>query len=150
VFRFFFARQLQRDLPVCRLHTEWNRIDLVVQQQDKIALIEFKFYVHRRRHSLLDESYCYKGGPSSKNRKEFNRSIQQLNEAASKLPSSYTQFKPENLQAFLVLLYADPVDAKRTFRNAYRDITSNSLWNASIIVQDDVLSDVALLVACFS
>lgn len=83
---------------------ECDRIDLVLHRAEEKAFVEFKFYLHPRKFDPYTGDWSgFKGGPGPKNLDEFRRCVDHLYRRAS---------APE-LSKYIVLVYADPVDASR-------------------------------------
>jgi hypothetical protein len=78
VFRFFFVRNLLQQRKNCSLQLEWHRFDLLVQDEGKNILIEFKFYTVPTGHNLAGKGTWRKGGPGGKNFEEFKRCVRKL------------------------------------------------------------------------
>jgi hypothetical protein len=61
--------------------TEWYRFDLLVQIDAVATVIEFKYYLRRRKLGLGGEHLGFKGGPGPKNEAEFYDCVQKLRTA---------------------------------------------------------------------
>jgi len=99
-FRSFFLAELRRRYPA-KCETEWKRFDLFVDWPGNRTLIEFKFYLYKGR----------KGGPSFKNRREFDACKEKL----------LKHDGDEIVTKWLVLVYqCDPKSGgKHTFEKHY-------------------------------
>ena len=71
VFRFFFVQNLLRLCKDCRCQIEWNRIDLLVQNEGKNIIIEFKFFALPKSYNLAGDRHRFKGGQARRTLKSF-------------------------------------------------------------------------------
>jgi hypothetical protein len=73
--------------------------------------VEFKFYIHSPRYDpTTEKTIGFKGGPSKKNRDEFEHSVEHLRE----------QPAPRKNLKLVALFYSDP-DAGRGYGRYYAD-----------------------------
>lgn len=110
-----------------RFQTEWNKFDLLAQIDSQFTLIEFKYYITRRTHSLDGKPGNYKGGASKQNELEFWKCVNKL---ATQAPSQIAE-------RFLVLVYEReyPKQSRCSFHNSYGGITAkppvSEVWTLS-------------------
>ena len=79
VFRFFVMVEIMKRDACARCRTEWNKYDLVVTTGEKSVVVEFKFYFYNRKYDARgDVPMRWKGGPGSKNSKEFRDCLDKL------------------------------------------------------------------------
>lgn len=125
VLRHLFARRARQCRPKCHIHVEWDRIDLVITDDHTINIIEFKYYVHRFRRQLLSQEVVVKGYPSTKNRAEFNHSVETLRKQRESLRAKFDSHVAVN--AYFVLYFADPpeLDGEQSFGHFYKDCLAN-------------------------
>ncbi|MCC6906666.1 MAG: hypothetical protein IT430_01880 [Phycisphaerales bacterium] len=81
-YRSFFMAALKSRLPKARLETEWRRFDLLVQNDGRNTLIEFKYYILRRCWGLDGKALQWKGGAGVQNEREFWDCVQKLHRCA--------------------------------------------------------------------
>ena len=77
-FRSFFMAALKARVPSARLETEWKWFDLLVQMSQVNALVEFKYYLHRRCIDLDGRHLPWKGGAGAQNEREFYQCVDKL------------------------------------------------------------------------
>jgi hypothetical protein len=65
-------------MPRPRFQTEWDSFHLLVQVGALATVIEFKYYMQRRKFGLGGEFLGFKGGPGPKNEGEFYASVKKL------------------------------------------------------------------------
>jgi len=112
VFRFFYVRQLVQLAPSITCHTEWKRIDLLIQSSPAVFVLEFKFFHARLLIGLSGRRLRWKGRPGKKNFSEFTASIEKLHKCCSAGWQGWQDGAlPGPARGFLVLAYADPVPA---------------------------------------
>jgi hypothetical protein len=68
-------------MPAPQFQTEWYRFDLLVQIGPLATVIEFKYYMQRRKLGLGGEHLGFKGGPGPQNEGEFNDCVRKLRTA---------------------------------------------------------------------
>jgi hypothetical protein len=78
VFRFFFVRNLLRQRKGCEVQLEWHRFDLLIQDDGRNILVEFKFHTLPTSHNLAGDKTWRKGGPGKQNFEEFKSCIRKL------------------------------------------------------------------------
>ncbi len=78
VFRFLFVKNLLRLCKECNAQIEWRRFDLLIKNSGEVIIIEFKFYSLSKSHDLDGKRQWSKGGPSSKNFREFQQCLEKL------------------------------------------------------------------------
>lgn len=113
VFRFIYPRAVATREPHVKQFFECSEIDLVLHRKSEKAFVEFKFYTHRPQHDPSSGIKTgMKGGPSRKNRQEFEKCVENLRRRS---------VAPEVLK-FVALLYADPVSTtKKIYETYYGD-----------------------------
>jgi hypothetical protein len=96
------------------------------------AFIEFKFYSHPPKYDpYTGFRIGRKGGPSLKNLREFEKCIREL----------HRRKQDQNIAKFIVLAYADPVNAKtKTYGGYYDDFTIPSERNINLKMIDSIES----------
>ena len=103
VFRFMFSRAVTELDPTVEQFFECGRIDLVLRRPGGCAFVEFKFYIHSPRYDPATErTIGFKGGPSKKNRGEFEHSVELLRERA-----------PYRSLKLVALFYSDPATGRK-------------------------------------
>jgi hypothetical protein len=101
-----------------RFQTEWRRFDLLVQDGELAAVIEFRYYLQRRTFGLQGEILGFKGGPGPKNEGVFNACVHKLRTA---VPEGVTD-------RCLILVYetwSNPA-SRNSFSRSYRDLAVNA------------------------
>jgi hypothetical protein len=104
VLRFLLVRHLRSIERDVTCWSEWNRVDLVLPGVHGATLVELKFFTHQPLRRLGGEVTRLKGGPSKKNVREFQSSVQTLAEAAAK---PWAPNCGGVVAAFLVLAFCD-------------------------------------------
>ena len=112
-FRSFFLTEIMKRDRSARCQTEWNKFDLLVQTKRRSAVVELKFYVHRRTFTL-DGAGTWKGGPGPKNEGEFRACVKKLRGFCL----------PGITDRFLVLVYelGNPRNSTYSFERTYDDL----------------------------
>jgi len=113
-FRSMFMEETKRLRQGCRMHTEWEKFDLLVIDGDARVLIEFKYYVRRKRVSIDGQRTGFKGGAGPKNEGEFWQCVDKLRSAG---PSRAGE-------RILILVYAHEEDEAKvaSFHKSYGDL----------------------------
>ena len=114
VFRYYFCRFVAKTNREVKQYFECDRIDLVLELGGHLALIEFKFYGRPQRINLKTmQPRGYKGGPSKKNKDEFQKSINTLIQKES----------DKNFSKYVVLVFWEPKELgrKKSFDYYYKD-----------------------------
>lgn len=115
VFRHHFVVSAISRNEGIECQVEWKRIDLIMQVSGFTYAVEFKFYGDGVAYSLDGRRKWKKGGPGSKNRKEFFSCVEKLKNLEQK---DYIKNESEHLSGkFLVLGYILP-----TYEESYKDI----------------------------
>ncbi len=125
-FRSMFMRQAKRLRPACCLQTEWEKFDLLMREGDERIVIEFKFYMRRKRLTIDGKDNGFKGGAGSKNEGEFWQCVDKLR----------TEGPARVTERVLVLVYAreeNEVDGA-SFHRSYGDLApSNKMMHVHAI-----------------
>ena len=103
-FRSFVMAAICREDASVKVHTEWNRVDLLAQRGNENALVEFKYYVIRALKDLDGALIRWKGGAGFKNEEEFCQCIDKVREISN----------PRINYRYLVLAYENSTH-KRTY-----------------------------------
>lgn len=113
VFRFVYSRAIARRAPDVTQFFECDRIDLVLHRASERAFVEFKFYMYSTAYDPLSGiKNGMKGGPSPKNRREFEKSVEALRRRSV----------PPEVLKLVALFYCDPISTTgRTFDAYYGD-----------------------------
>ncbi|MHC4062332.1 MAG: hypothetical protein ACYSR6_12130 [Planctomycetota bacterium] len=132
ILRFLFLKEVLTYDDSLTCFVECDRIDLVIRKGNVGAFIEFKFYLHSPKYDPYTGARIgRKGYPSPKNFKEFNKCIDEL----------HRRRQDQNIAKFIVLAYADPVNAKtKTYGGYYDDFTIPSERNINLKTIDSVES----------
>ena len=136
VFRYYFCRAVAAFDKMVKQFVECNRIDLVMVQGEQRAFVEFKFYGKPQRFDPYSgTTKGFKGGPGTKNLREFQECINQLAERDA-VPG---------LSKYIVLVYADRNgnDTKgRQFARYYDDYkhSHEACEIQSLVVSRDLIS----------
>lgn len=103
--------------PRPRFQTEWRRFDLLVQIGRDATVIEFKYYMQRRKLGLRGEHLGFKGGPGPQNETEFNACVRKLR----------TAVPPGVGDQRLVLVYEREANRKsgHSFDRSYRNLAAS-------------------------
>ena len=116
-FRSFFIYELKQLLPAAQCESEWKRVDLLVRNDDKNVIIEFKYYMHRRSMRLDGSPANWKGGPGPKNEGEFAACVDQLHRCT---------FHPVAAK-YLILVYerTNPRNSRHCFTGSYGSLVAD-------------------------
>jgi hypothetical protein len=68
-------------VPGPQFQTEWDGFDLLVRVGALATVIEFKYYMRRRKLELGGEQLGFKGGPGRQNEREFDDCVARLRTA---------------------------------------------------------------------
>ena len=132
ILTFLFVKEVLRYDDSLTCFVECDRIDLVIRKGNLGAFIEFKFYLHPPKYDPYTGARIgRKGYPSPQNLKEFENCIDEL----------HRRKQNQNITKFIVLAYADPVNAKtKTYGGYYDDFTLPSERNINIKMIDSIES----------
>jgi hypothetical protein len=132
ILRFLFVKEALRYDSSVTCFVECDHIDLVLRKGNTGAFIEFKFYLHSPKHDPYTGARIgRKGHPSLKNLREFKKCVHEL----------HGRKQDQNIAKFIVLAYADPVNAKtKTYGAYYDDFTIESAADINFKMVDSVQS----------